>query len=107
MITSIARQSIIFKCTRQQSVLVGNYEFYYVAGLMNKCFGLKGTKEMNPKELYDYISENKSGVMPQNPQEEYLLKLVEKFEPLEAYDQQMQEMFEMGANEENMWLVHI
>ena len=34
MTTSIARQSIILKCTMQKSVLLGNYEFYYAAGLL-------------------------------------------------------------------------
>ena len=89
MVTSIARQSIIIKCLRQKSVLVGNYELYYAAGLLNNCFGLSCQKEMKPQELYDYIKENISSLEPQNENEEYLIKLVSRYEPLENYDEQM------------------
>ena len=41
MVISIARQSVILKCLRKKSVLVGNYEFYYLAGFMKKLYGLE------------------------------------------------------------------
>lgn len=41
MVTSIARQSVIIKCNMQKSVLTGNYEFYYAAGLIAKLFGVE------------------------------------------------------------------
>lgn len=107
MVTSIARQSIILKCLRQQSVMVGNYEFYYLAGLFNKCFGLKATADMKPQELFDYISGEFDGISASNEQEEYLLKMFSVFEPLDAYDEQMVELFEWGANDENLWKVNI
>ena len=34
MVPSIARQSVILKCNMQKSVMLGNYEFFYAAGLM-------------------------------------------------------------------------
>ena len=34
MVPSIARQSVIIKCNMQKSILTGNYEFYYAAGLL-------------------------------------------------------------------------
>ena len=34
MVPSIARQSVIIKCNMQKSILTGNYEFYYAAGLI-------------------------------------------------------------------------
>ena len=40
MVTSIARQSVILKCNMQKSVLLGNYEFYYIAGLLKKLFNV-------------------------------------------------------------------
>ena len=40
MVTSIARQSVIIKCNMQKSVLTGNYEFYYAAGLVTKLSGI-------------------------------------------------------------------
>ena len=29
MVSSIARQSIVIKCKLKESILLGNYEFYY------------------------------------------------------------------------------
>ncbi len=106
MVTSIARQSIIIKCLRQKSVLVGNYELYYAAGLLNNCFGLSCQKEMKPQELYDYIKENISSLEPQNENEEYLIKLVSRYEPLENYDEQMMELLEWGENEKDLWQIN-
>lgn len=105
MVISIARQAVILKCLRQQSVMVGNYELYYVAGLMNNCFGLDASANMKPDELYDYILANITNCTPQNEQEEYLLKLAGRYEPLEAYDEQMKELFEWGATETDKWQV--
>lgn len=31
MVTLVARQSVILKCSMQASVMLGNYEFYYGA----------------------------------------------------------------------------
>ena len=76
MVVSIARQSVIIKCLRQKSVMLGNYEFYYGAGLLNKCFGLKGTPDMKPQELFDYIISQFDNISPQNEQEEYLVKII-------------------------------
>ena len=94
MVVSIARQSVIIKCLRQKSVMLGNYEFYYGAGLLNKCFGLKGTPDMKPQELFDYIISQ-------------LDKIIKLYEPLENYDQQMVELFKWGETEENLWQVNI
>lgn len=105
MVISIARQSVILKCLRQQSVLLGNYELYYVAGLMNNCFGLEASADMKPDELYDYILANIGQCEPKNEQEEYLIKLANQYEPLENYDDQMKELFEWGATEEDKWQV--
>ena len=33
MIISIARQSVIIKCNMQKSYILGNYEYYYGAGV--------------------------------------------------------------------------
>lgn len=41
MVPSIARQSVIIKCNMQKSILTGNYEFYYAAGLIAKLSGVE------------------------------------------------------------------
>lgn len=107
MVPSIARQSVIIKCNMQKSVLLGNYEFYYVGGLMAKLFGFKLNEEMAPNELLEEIHANMKFVEPKDEKEAYLLALVENYKPLEEHDEQTKELFRWGANEENLWQVQI
>jgi hypothetical protein len=105
MVTSIARQSVIIKCNMQKSVMLGNYEFYYAAGLSKKLYGLTVDGQMQPQELYDAIREQTKGVSPADAQSAYLLAMLERFEPLEEYDVQMQELFAWGEQEPDLWQV--
>lgn len=107
MVPSIARQSVIIKCTQQTSVLLGNYEFYYLAGLMKKIYNLDLNEGMQPQEMFDTIQQGLGSLQSEDKKEAYLLKLVSVFKPLENYDEQMKELFLWGATEEKMWQVHI
>ena len=51
MVPSIARQSVIIKCNMQQSILTGNYEFYYAAGLIANLSGVEIPEDIKPEEL--------------------------------------------------------
>ncbi len=107
MVISIARQSVIIKCTQQTSVLLGNYEFYYLAGLMKKIYNLDLSEDMQPQEMFDAIQESLGSLHSEDVKEAYLIKLVSVFKPLENFDEQMKELFRWGATEERMWQVHI
>uniref|UniRef100_UPI004055A170 DUF3837 domain-containing protein n=1 Tax=Agathobacter sp. TaxID=2021311 RepID=UPI004055A170 len=103
MVPFITRQSIIIKCSQQASILLGNYEFYYLAGLMKKLFGFQLNAEMNPQEMFAQIQKEFDTASPRDGREGYLLKLVEFYKPLEEYDEQMKELFHMGEHEERLW----
>lgn len=105
MVPSIARQSVIFKCTRQQSVLLGNYEFYYVAGLMNHCFGLSAKADMAPTELFAYLSSHLKELDPKDEKEEYMIQMLSNYDPLEDYDDQMKALFCWGEKEQDLWKI--
>ena len=105
MVISIARQSVILKCLRQKSVLIGNYEFYYLAGLMEQLFHLGLHGDMTPEELFGIISKNLDQLEPQNDQEKYLISLVRFYETLPQQDEQMKQLFEWGLQEQDMWKV--
>lgn len=106
MVTSIARQSVILKCIRKKSILLGNYEFYYLAGLLKKLYQLPISEEMEPEELAEKIHESLGGLTPNNENEAYLLQMVENYRPLKEYDEQTKELFQWGATEEDMWQVN-
>lgn len=107
MVPSIARQSIIIKCNQQTSVLLGNYEFYYLAGLMKKLFDLDLNEELKPFDMLEKIQSKLPELKPKNEQEAYLIKLAFNFKPSENMDEQMKELFRWGATEEKLWQVQI
>lgn len=107
MVPSIARQSVIIKCNQQASVLLGNYEFYYLGGLMKKLFDLDLNEDMQPFELLEGVQSKLDSLTPNNPQEEYLIKMARNFKPGENLDEQMKELFRWGATEEKPWQVQI
>lgn len=106
MVTSIARQSVIIKCNLQKSVMLGNYEFYYAAGLVQKLFGLELTAEKKPQEISDMILSRADSLSPKDEKEKYLLELLERYEPGEEYDEQMKELFVWGQKEPDLWQVN-
>ena len=107
MVPSIARQSVIIKCNQQTSVLLGNYEFYYLGGLMKKLYNLDLHEDMQPLELLEGVQSKLDSLTPGSPQEEYLIKLARNFKPGETLDEQMKELFRWGATEEFLWKVQI
>ena len=107
MVPSIARQSVIIKCNQQASVLLGNYEFYYLAGLMKKIYNLDLHEDMQPMELLEGVQSKLDGLSPNTSQEEHLIKMARNFKPDELLDEQMKELFRWGATEEQLWQVHI
>ncbi len=105
MVTLTARQSVIIKCNMQASVMLGNYEFYYGAGLFCRLRGMDVQEDIRPKDLKELLLpelEQKSGA---DEREKYLTKLLLDYSPLEEYDGQMKELLLWGLKEDKLWKV--
>ena len=85
MVPSIARQSVILKCNMQKSVLTGNYEFYYAAGLLQKLYGMELPVDIKPLELERLILEKCKDIAPKDERERWLLEMLSGYRPLEEY----------------------
>lgn len=107
MVTSIARQSVIIKCNMQKSVLTGNYEFYYAAGLVAKLSGVEISEDIKPEELLALLTEELPKLTPADEQEKYLFTMLADYRPGEEYDEQMKELFLWGKGEQYLWTVTI
>ena len=105
MVLSIARQSIILKCMRKKSVMVGNYEFYYSAGLLNKVYNLGLSENMEPVALGEAIVGALSDVQADDEMMAYLIKIILVYEPSTNYDDQMKQLFLWGNSEQQLWQV--
>ncbi|MBO5372267.1 MAG: DUF3837 domain-containing protein [Lachnospiraceae bacterium] len=107
MITSITRQSVIIKCNMQASVMLGNYEFYYAAGLFCRLRGITIEEEIMPEALREKILPELKGFAGDDKKEKYLVKMLMNYKVLEDYDEQMKELLHMGLQEEHLWQVNI
>lgn len=107
MVPSIARQSMIIKCNMQKSVLTGNYEYYYAAGLLTKLYGIQIPDEIKPLELETLLEGKQKDISPKDEKEKWLLQMLFGYKPFEEYDEQMRELLLMGKQEEYLWTVVI
>lgn len=105
MVPSIARQSVMIKCNMQRSVITGNYELYYIAGLLVKLKGISVDETMKPDELLEALQEQTKDMHSEDKREDYLIQLVRNYRPDEAFDEQTTELFLMGKNEDKLWQV--
>ncbi len=103
MVTSIARQSVIIKCNMQKAVMLGNYEFYYGAGVLARLEGLEIPDDIQPVQLKELLEEKLKGVAPKDEKEAYLVKIILDFRPDAIYDEQMKELLLWGEKEERLW----
>lgn len=103
MVPYIARQSVIIKCSIKKSVLLGNYEFYYAAGLFKKLYGGEIHADMPPEELLSRIQKNADMVLAKDEKEEYLIHLLKNYEAGEEQDEKMRLLFRWGETEPDMW----
>lgn len=107
MVPSIVRQSVILKCLQQKSTLLGNYEFYYAAGLFVRLSGVQIKPSLAPKELAGALSEGLLSYEPSDPREIHLKKILTVFHPEEKKEEIMDELFLQGVNEKYVWQVSL
>lgn len=107
MVPSIARQSVIIKCNMQRSVITGNYELYYIAGLLAKLKDVSVQETMKPDELLAELQEQTKDMDSDDERIAYLIQMVQDYRPDEAFDEQTTELFLMGKNENYLWQVNV
>lgn len=103
MIVSIARQSVVIKCNLASSIMTGNYEFYYAAGLLYRLKGVDVPEALEPIPLMEQVQQMITDFSPEEPRETHLIHMLRFYKPVEAFDDQMKELFEMGSNEQYPW----
>lgn len=107
MVPSIARQSVIIKCNMQSAFLLGNYEYYYAAGLASKIGGFEVSEDILPAELFTLLEKELVQVDTKDEKEAYLILRLKDYIPTEDYDEQMKELLIMGKKETCLWQVSV
>ena len=104
MVTSIARQSIVIKCKLKESIMLGNYEFYYASGLLSRLSEVALPEDIKPPALHTWVHETIEKFEPSNGQEKHLVHMLRYYHPDEDhFDDHMVELLQMGKNEDHLW----
>lgn len=107
MVPSIARQSVMIKCNMQSAFLLGNYEYYYAAGLASQLGGFEVPEDIKPEELFALLEKNLGQVITKDEKEAYLILRLKDYVPTTDYDEQMKELLIMGKKETCLWQVSV
>ena len=83
--------------------MTGNYEFYYASGLLYKFRGIAVSEVLEPFMLQEQVQRMIEGYEPEDAKERHLVKLLRFYKPVEAFDEQMKELFWMGNKERYLW----
>lgn len=86
--------------------MLGNYEFYYGAGLFCRLNGIQPAEDIRPDELKKLLQPNLTGDPGSDEREQYLAKLLLAYQPSQEYDDQMKELLLWGLREESLWKVN-
>ncbi len=103
MILSIARQGVVIKCNLASSIMTGNYEFYYAAGLLFRIKDMAVHEVAEPLALMEQIQQEIVDFSSEDKREMHLVHMLLFYKPVEAFDEQMKELFWMGYREQYMW----
>ncbi len=106
MVELVARQSVILKCSMNASILLGNYEYYYAAGLFCGMLGIAPKEDILPGELEAFLKPRLTSYQGDGERELYLVKLLSGYKPKEEYDKQMKELLQWGLRETELWQVN-
>lgn len=107
MVPSIARQSVMIKCNMQKAYLLGNYEYYYAAGLASKLLGFEVSEDIMPMELSELLEKKLEQADTKDEKEAYLILRLKDYVPTADYDEQMKELLVMGKTETCLWQVSV
>ena len=104
MHVELTRQSVVIKCNLEASIMTGNYELYYAAGLLAKLMDRELPADIQPDALHDLVHGWLDDFTPADGHETHLAHMLKYYHPdADLYDAQMAELLQMGLHEQRMW----
>jgi hypothetical protein len=83
--------------------MMGNYEFYYAAGLVYKLTGNTATEILEPQQLIEEVNRMLTDYKTDDVREQHLIRMLKDYEPDDKLDEQMRELFQVGQTEQCLW----
>ena len=101
MVPYVVKMAVDIKVSKQESTLVGNYEFYYAAGRLASLLNTEElTDELQPHDLEQKVKDLLPSWTPGNPAEKYLSYLLDRYEAEDDYNDDIKRMFRIGKGSE-------
>lgn len=93
----LAEQAIDRKLEMIQSVIVGNYEYYYAAGILTTYTDLQVDGSMKPQEMMQVLQDTLKECQGETERQQFLLRIMLRYEVDDRYDEEiMPQLFETG-----------
>ena len=105
MVPILARQAVIIKCLAGNGILISNYECAYGIGLLYCLSGMPAPEwgeETVAELLTASLSAHESVSFTEEPARR-LLTMLRAYKPDETRDKQAEELYRMGATEQQLW----
>ncbi|MDO5402325.1 MAG: DUF3837 domain-containing protein [Eubacteriales bacterium] len=103
MVPILAKQAVQIKCGFENARLTGNYELAYALGILSSLAGIDKTEHYNSmSELKESVMEKTAGFTTKNEHLAKLIELLKDYEPSDAFDGQMTELFNMGYEDKKL-----
>ena len=74
----LTRQSVVIKCNLEASIMTGNYEMYYAAGLIAQLTNREIAADIQPEALHDLVHGWLDSFVPANGQEKHLVHMLRR-----------------------------
>lgn len=105
MVPILAKQAVIIKCLAGNGILISNYECAYGIGLLYCLSGISSPEwggETTAEFLKAALSAHESVSFREEPAQR-LLTMLRAYKPDDTRDEQVEELYRMGAAEQHPW----
>lgn len=105
MVPILARQAVIIKCLAGNGILISNYECAYGIGLLY-CISGTPAPEWGEETVETFLAQALSAqehVSLEDAPAKKLLEMLRAYKPDETRDEQIGQLYRMGATEQHPW----
>ena len=105
MVPVLAKMAVIIKSQQKTSVIMGNYEMAYACGLLYNVCGATPPEVTTPEQLREVTVNTFEGFDTEDERVKKVVHMLKFYAPEQEWDEQNMELWNMGLQEENPWVL--
>ena len=105
MVPVLAKMAVIIKSQQKTSVIMGNYEMAHTCGLLDNVCGVTPPEVTTPEQLREDTVNTFEGFDTEDERVKKLVHMLKFYAPEQEWDEQNMELWNMGLQEENPWVL--